>query len=115
MSSRFIFIYIRRNVFSPTGSHQFCGDGWQGRWLPDAGTGRLSKVIIYPQRQNLSSTLTLILAHARDLPPPPPQFDDPPPATGLDQFGRGSKFKKQEQIVILFFYICNIFQESTRP
>ena len=33
----------------------------------------------------------LILADGRDLPPPPPQFDDPPPATGLDQFGRGSK------------------------
>ena len=50
-----------------------------------------------------NKTLTLILAHGRDLPPPPPQFDDPPPATGLDQFGRGSKFKKQKQIVILFF------------
>ena len=89
-------------MFSQTGSHQFCGDGWQGRWLPDAGTGRLSKVIIYPQRQNLSSILTLILAHGRDLPPPPPQFDDPPPAAGLDQFGRGSKFKKQKLIVLLF-------------
>ena len=44
-------------------------------------------------------TLTLILAHGRDLPPPPPQFDDPPPAAGLDQFGRGSKFKKQKLIL----------------
>ena len=102
MSSRFIFIYNRPNVFSQTGSHQFCGDGWQGRCLPDAGTGRPSKVIIHPQRKNLSSILMLILADCRDLPPPPPQFDDPPPATGLDQFGRGSKFKKQKLILSLF-------------
>ena len=104
MSSRFIFIYNRPNVFSQTGSHQFCGDGWQGRWLPDAGTGRLSKVIIYPQRQNLSSILMLILADGRDLPPPPPQFDDPPPAAGLDQFGRGSKFKKQKTDLVNFSF-----------